>query len=281
MQCAAIYADSSLSQKYLCTEVSIDPSKYDGLANAWFEGIVQGSTGTNVYLVNETDTVLATLTKTSAYNERLRSAFTLDGSAMKYYVKMPVGSSDPYLRTARIILDVEDATKIRVPISLIGGDESTGGGNHNQALNDFYPYCVSRYQSTYGYGSLTSTAGEYFRLFYLDKSEWATVSKWELEVIGTGYDDYNEHAVSVSFGLFNKDTDTMVTGAEVSTAGGKAPERMVVEIADDDLTDLANYEIRLKGGGVANDYAFIYRAILWVTLDPATKLKFTGRSARY
>jgi hypothetical protein len=260
--CSSWLFPDTFAQTYHTTELEIDPADYPGLTHAWFETITGSNEGLSIYLVDDVGILYATITPTlNAQAERKRIEFTLNPAKTKYYLK--IEASPDYdvidLRTARVILDVEDSERARIQIDLVGGDDSSGGYTGDSAENDYWAYATSSSSATYGYGG-SGTTDKWFRLFYLDKSKWATVDKWTFEVIG----------LDGSFALFRKDTGAVIAGSELTFSSTTTPSRQTVDIDNDDLPDLTELELRMKRGAST---AYVYRASLYCSLSDVTLME--------
>jgi hypothetical protein len=288
---------------YTCTEIEIDPADYPGLVEAWFELVVEThyatysgaeriADGYRIDLVDEDGTVAAThlLLPPWTLPQRVRVPATLSSSKKKYYVKVwgyPDTFADVDLRTARVILKLVDTNRIRVQIPLFQGDGSTGGGGATAADDDFWAWGQYVYNPTYAYAGWDGTDGYWWDLFLKTEANWQTVDHWTLEVIGTlgaspyAYDDADPIVRGPFYvALFNKTTGLMVTGTEVSfDQTDKMPHRATIDFANDaaNFTDGDEFEIRvrLEGGGLYldNNVGLLYRAELYCTLAPVTKIE--------
>lgn len=266
------------------TGVYFDPAAHDNVAHAWFQITAQNRNDTDashLLLVDENGTQYADLTiaaNTGSSNRaymRQRVEFTPDSVAHTYMLKT-VGVSFAHTLSstcfdAKIILEQVLAAKTRVPIQLAVLDESTGGGNGDATQDDQDLWSLITTSATYGYDD---SAGEQpFQIFHLDKSKFATIDSWELAVVG--HMDRFSSAGTGYAALFDKTSNTMVTGSEMTWTGATVT-RKTATIADSDMTDGHDFELRIKYVGAANGFE-VHNPLLSVKLTTATKAEVYHR----
>jgi len=299
------YYENEDSTTWITTETRIDPAEYPEVTNAWFEVIVDSGVsdvGHYFKLVDQYGSTYATI-ECPLYNQRMgrvRVGFKLNPNPTSYFVRTEYSGAnwcESSTAEARIILDVVNPSVVRIQIPLLDDDQSSPGcaasGEEQHDVPIFvYAYCGRYRLDTYGYddGGTTGPSANTPRKFVLFKKEaanWDTIDHWDLEVIG-GLWNLAEGRVA----LFNKTTNQMVAGSEITWVDGESPFpteliaywgpivgchplRKTIRIENNALNfdNGDEFELRLRAVDGTDEtwdnVVLVYSACLYATIKPA------------
>jgi|SRR3990172_6051446 len=272
-----LFTDTN-NQLYTVTEIEIDPLDYPGVTEARFEiPVVEQILSPSPYFVSlkdeDSDTLITLETTPGLVYDTLSGGFILNSTKKKYYVYTH-GTPDATalaFRRAVVILYIPDPTRIRVQIPLVSGDQSSGGGYGDVDLNNYWAWALLSNDSAYGYEFPFGIGDEWFNLFYFDSSKWVTLDHLTFEAIGGVTNEAYASGKQMKAALFNKTTDLMVAGTEL-TFTDPVPTRKAADFLPDavNFDDLSEYETRiyLTGGGDGFRFAYLYRSEMYLTVDP-------------
>ncbi len=212
-------------------------------------------------------TVLTSITipKNTTTPTRFRSSAITTLASDTYHPYFPQTEIDQniVMYTSRIVVNQFGATKTRIQLSLVGWE---GLGNSNGAyLAPLYYTPNAAYTAAAGYTSIFRKIAALFNT--------VPANGWTLEVC------HSRNVSGTSYvSLFNKTKDLQVTATELTTTATTPTVQSVAfdaSVANFDEGD--SFELRDKNGGGS----YIYRACVYITINPIVQTALYKRIAKY
>ena len=297
---ANYYADDTIPEEMFRI---LDTTDFDGNATYWWEVTGYNSNsqyGTaeeyTVYLVDTDGTEYASITLPAQYPDatsqnmaRQRVQFTPPVGSTTFAVKFPSFTStarttpiglgaEPAFGAIRIIVQQDvTATKtmVQIPLQCLG-DWGSVYSPLRRTLEDYYTWekegysarlTPTHYKTTYD--TISPVDGidwdwsAYAGIWKYDASELSTISKAVVEAAAGSPDSLD----SIYIALFDKTTDTMVSGTEQVWGPGVAVSRKRIEFDPTELVSGHEYELRYKvpdSGGTGCEFSYEGNLYLWL-----------------